>query len=154
LIPNLTFFRYGDLSPTSVASKVFTCLFGLCGIALLGAAVASIGSRLVQAEIDAVKAAQRQSRKRMYQVYDHMPNILKKMRRASKKEKAKVMIEAKKTLRAINLPQFSSGLRIFLKTIQYVLQSLAVVGFGGLVVGYFEGWHWIDSLYFSLITGM
>ena len=42
---------YGDLCPTTLTGKFFSCFFGVAGISLLGAAVATIGSRLVEVEL-------------------------------------------------------------------------------------------------------
>ena len=144
---------YGDLYPKTQAGKIFTCCFGLTGIALLGAAVATIGSRLVQAEIDAVQKAKIESRKRLFQMYDSMPMVVRIIRRANSREKKKIMAEAKKRLEIIKLPHFPSGMVVFAKAARNVLQSLAIVAIGGFVVGRFEGWSLANSMYYSLITG-
>jgi hypothetical protein len=125
----------------------------LTGIALLGAAVATIGSRLVQAEIDAVQTAKKESRKRLLQIYDHMPDVITNIRRASNKSDKKVLMEAKKHLASIPLPQFPPGLVTFWKTARWIIQSLTVVALGGMLVGRLEGWSFLNSIYYSLITG-
>lgn len=144
---------YGDVVAKTVAGKFFSCIFGISGIALLGAAVARIGSRLVQAEIDAVKTARQQSQRRILQVYDRMPKAVLKMRRASHKNHNRVMHEARELLASIPHPQFPPFLTTFWKAARYIIQSLTVVALGGLVIGYLEGWKWYDSIYYGLITG-
>lgn len=143
---------YGDMAPSNLPSKIFTCFFGLTGIALLGAAVATIGSKLVQAEVEAVSKAKKESRKRLFQMYDHMPKIVRKVQQAEPKEKENVMKEASKKLTKIHVPILAKRYSIVLNAARYVAQILGVVAFGGLVVGKFEGWSVIDSFYYSLIT--
>jgi potassium channel subfamily K len=142
------------MAPQTPAGKLFTCVFGLVGIALLGAAVATIGSRLVQAEIEAAKLARRQSQKSLLQVYDRMPKLVTSLRRASKKEHKKVVAEAKQHLSLLQLPHVPPAIATVWKATRWILQSMFVVAFGDLVIGRFEGsWSWQNSLYYSLITG-
>ena len=149
----LSFGRYGDLCPTTISGKAFACVFGLAGIALLGAAVATIGSRLVQAEVDAAKLAQRESRKRLLQVYEKMPKLVTKMRRASNKEQKNMIKEAKKQLASIPLPHLPSFVKTIWKTIGWIMQSLLVVALCGVFIGRLEGWSYFNSIYYSMITG-
>ncbi|KAG7337595.1 Kef-type transporter NAD-binding protein 2 [Nitzschia inconspicua] len=66
---------YGDLCPTTAVGKLFTCVFGFTGIALLGAVVASLGSKLVSLEMEAVGRVKLESKKRLLKIYDLMPKI-------------------------------------------------------------------------------
>ncbi len=144
---------YGDICPQTVAGKFFSCLFGISGIALLGAAVARIGSRLVEAEIKAVKNARKQSQRRLVQIYDKMPKAVMALRRSSHKNHNKVMQEARDLLASIPHPHFPPFLTTFWKAARYIIQSLCIVAVGGLVIGRLEGWTWYDSLYYGLMTG-
>lgn len=121
---------YGDICAKTVAGKLFSCVFGISGIALLGAAVARIGSRLVQAEMDAVKQTQKQSQRQLLQLND------------------KIHLDA-----ILPHPHFPPFLATFWKAARYIIQSLAVVAAGGLFIGFLEGWKWYDSLYYGLMTG-
>lgn len=67
---------YGDLCPKTKLGKLFTCIFGFAGIALLGAAVANIGTKLIQLEADTVQMVQRESRKRVLDVYEKLPHVV------------------------------------------------------------------------------
>jgi len=80
---------YGDLCPATAASKLFTCIFALGGIACLGTAIATIGSVVVQAEVDAIQTAQRQSRERAVKQFfeESIPNPLSKKKDSSKTKK-------------------------------------------------------------------
>lgn len=147
---------YGDICPETLNGKLFTCIFGISGIALLGTAVASIGSRLVQAENEAMDRARKQSRKRIIQIYEKMPTAVKVIQEETKegdRSRARGMESALKIFDAIPHPQFPRFIEAFWKAMRYVLQSLFLVACGGLLIGKLEGWAWFDSMYFSLITG-
>jgi hypothetical protein len=144
---------YGDLYPQTVAGKFFCCLFGISGIALLGAAVARIGSRLVEAEIHAIQNARKESQKRLLQIYDKMPKAVTALRRSSHKNQNKMIHEARELLASIPHPHFPSFVTTFWNAARYIIQSLCIVAVGGLVIGRIEGWTWYDSLYYGLMTG-
>jgi hypothetical protein len=141
------------LSPSTAAGKCFTCLFGFSGIALLGAAIATIGSKLVQAEMDGIDQARKESRKRLFQLMEGMPKLVQRIRGGNKQEQHKLIQETKEMLGIAKL-KMPKPVSIIFKFVRYAYQSLAVVVVGGLVIGKLEGWNWLDSLYYSLITGM
>lgn len=143
---------YGDIVPKSVAGKFFSCLFGLSGIALLGAAVARIGSRLVEAERDAAKQTRKKTQKALLQIYDRMPRVVRNLRRSSQNNRRSVIQEARELLSSIPHPHFPPALATFWKATRFILQSLLAVALGGLVIGYLEGWKWYDGLYFGVVT--
>eukprot|EP00429_Kryptoperidinium_foliaceum_P040018 CAMPEP_0176170146 /NCGR_PEP_ID=MMETSP0120_2-20121206/87111_1 /TAXON_ID=160619 /ORGANISM="Kryptoperidinium foliaceum, Strain CCMP 1326" /LENGTH=318 /DNA_ID=CAMNT_0017507955 /DNA_START=257 /DNA_END=1209 /DNA_ORIENTATION=- len=138
--------------PQSVAGKFFSCFFGISGIALLGAAVANIGSRLVAAEVNVMQEARKQSQRRLLQIYDKMPKAILKIRRANNKHQTKVLQEAKDLIASIPHPHFPPFMTTFWKAARYIIQSLSVVALGGLLIGRLEGWKWYDSLYYGLMT--
>jgi hypothetical protein len=84
-----------------------------------------------------------------------VPKAVTKLQRAtsSNKQQKKILLEAKKILASIPDPPFPKGFYTFWNAARYVVQSLAVVALGGLVIGKLEGWSWIDSIYYSFITG-
>lgn len=50
---------------------------------------------------------------------------------------------------------FTKTLLSFLKDKQYrdlLITTLVILGIGTVVYHYIEGWSWIDSIYFSIIT--
>lgn len=143
---------YGDLVPQTVGGKIFTCFFGFTGIALLGAAIATIGSKLVQTEVETIQLAQRESRKQLLKAYDRMPKLLTSLRRANKKEQNKIIKEARKHLEETPIPRLSKAVINLWKGIRWIGQSLLVVLAGGLILGKLEGWNTADSLYYALIT--
>lgn len=48
----LTTVGYGDMAPTTPAGKMFTAIFALCGVFVIGLALGVVGSELVDKEID------------------------------------------------------------------------------------------------------
>ena len=48
----LTTVGYGDMAPTTPEGKMFTAIFALCGVFVIGLALGVVGSELVDAEID------------------------------------------------------------------------------------------------------
>jgi len=135
---------YGDMCPQTVGGKIFTCLFGFTGIAMLGAAIASIGSKLVEVETATARQVEKLSRKRLVEMHDKLPTLKKA---TSKKEKAKVIkgIVSK-------TPHIPNVAKSVLNGARWLAQSLLVVLLGGILLGNVEGWSRIDSLYYALIT--
>lgn len=61
-LSTFTTLGYGDLSPTHAWSKVFTCLYGLLGVACFGLALGQVGNRLLDDEEQASRRAQQISK--------------------------------------------------------------------------------------------
>jgi hypothetical protein len=144
---------YGDLCPTTPASKIFTCAFGLGGIAFLGAALATVGGSFVQAEIQTAKKAREKSRKRLMQMFEGMPKTVSRFRSQSHKEQKELLKKGQeKFRRRFARPQ--NIFRVAKKTFLGALPSLTVILGGGAIMRELNGGGpWIDALYFSLITG-
>ncbi|CAJ1940140.1 unnamed protein product [Cylindrotheca closterium] len=137
---------YGDVCPQTIGGRIFTCFFGFTGIALLGAAIASIGSKLVQVETETARRAERESRKRFVNMFDKLPKLVK----ADKEEKARIMSDVHaKNRHAPHLPKAAVAL---LKGARWIAQSLMVVVLGGMLLGKVEGWKMADAVYYALIT--
>eukprot|EP00977_Amphora_coffeiformis_P005066 scaffold1068_cov167-Amphora_coffeaeformis.AAC.24 len=140
---------FGDLCPTNAASRLFTTLFGLGGIAFLGAAIASIGSSVVQAERDAMAAARKRSRDSLLKLFQ--PEKVKSVRQQSKEEQ-------KDKIRKIDEEPAVSTKSTWGRRIRGVvmvsLPSLSLILSGGLAMRYLEGrsWSFLETLYFSLMT--
>ena len=166
---------YGDLCPSTIPSKIFTCLFGFSGIALLGAVVANLGSKLVNLELEAVQRVQKESRKSLIRVFDLMPKVVKLTQNTTKRgEETKILQKVKKehlqqttksnTTEAneetSSLPELIltdmdkpiSWRATAWRAFQWTGKALSVVIMGGLLVGKMEGWSLFDSVYYSLIT--
>jgi hypothetical protein len=140
---------YGDLCPTTPASKIFTCAFGLGGIAFLGAALATVGGSFVQAEIKTAKKAREKSRRRLMQMFEGMPQTISRFRSQSHTEQSDLLQKGQN-----KCTRKFARLRVIRKTLLGALPSLTVILGGGAIMRQLNGGGpWIDALYFSLITG-
>ena len=127
---------YGDLCPTTLVGKAFTVLFGLTGISILGFAVATITSRIVEKESQILHAAQEAGRKQILGFLD--PAHVHRDHPSVPKE-----ISKEKSFNFVNL--------IF-GLIKNAWPSLSVLLAGGIGMGYLEGWSIQDSIYYAFIT--
>ena len=146
---------YGDLCPTTAAAKVFTCFFGVAGISLLGAALATICSTFVEAEVEAVKKVEDAGKKQILSLFRDMPGKLAKFRHASQEEREKLLskVEKRKQKRLQLAMRAWSNIQC-LAAVGKALPSLSIIFGGGLVLGYLNGgWNVLESLYYSVITG-
>lgn len=144
---------YGDLAPHSAVAKIFTLFFSFGGIAFLAAALASIGSNIVETELKAAKAAKKVTER----------NVLKSLKQlVIRKQKAALEEEGSSNVTAV-VP-FNATITMTVDEPQPPpKQSLKDVGIkllplvvflvtGGLLFGRLEGWTIVDSIYFGFIT--
>jgi hypothetical protein len=144
---------YGDVCPTNAASKIFTCLFGLGGIAFLGSAIATVCSSVVEAESSFAKAAKKQSKKRLMQIFEGMPHSLEPFRRKSKQHQTNHFKDAKeKVMNSLHVPHWLADAK---DAVMNALPSLLIIIGGGAAMHKLNGGTgtWIDAIYFSLVTG-
>jgi hypothetical protein len=159
-IVTFTTVGYGDIGPHTPASKLFTCLFSLGGIAVLGAALASIGARFVEAELNAIRAAQTQSRKRVIKFFDRLPKIVGqkgKKKHASTNSTVTAVVPFNATAtKATGEHIVPPPRKTFWATVRSVIfnliPSLTLLMMGGIAMGRLEGWSITDSIYYSIIT--
>lgn len=139
-------------------SKVFTCLFGLGGIALLGAAVATVGGRFVQAEVETLQKARRESQRRLLHMFEGMPKVLRHHRGKTRNEQLKALKDSREKLkRRLNRP--ARAVQLVTQAICRALPSLTIIIGGSILMRYLNtpagtmpSWSWGNALYFGLIT--
>lgn len=148
---------YGDLCPKSLGGRLFTCFFGLGGIVFLGTAVATVASHVVQAELEAVHVARQTSRQRIMYFVDHvkLPHFVKELAHLNHHDNITNVDQH------LHLPHFMqqfnnvtspSWLSRGASIVKRILPSLGVVALGGIWIGRLNGWNWIDSIYFAVVT--
>jgi potassium channel subfamily K len=140
---------YGDLCPTTVFGKVFTMLFGLAGISILGVAISTLGSRLAEMEEGMVKKARKASRHRIKSIMNKVAHG-KGKKGASTLSVGEVAASLKKTNSATSVPLWRQTLKSLLTK---SVPAFAVIILGGIVMGRVEGWSLMDSVYYAFITG-
>lgn len=149
---------YGDLCPDSLAAKMFTCFFGLSGLAFLGAALSTIGSSLLGKEKEFIKAAETASRNQIRNIFEGMPTVVKNLR-----------LNGDNKADSVNATTFTTntdddilkqhgitpvGWRATVqKAVVKLIPSLTFLWLGGMIMARIEGWKWTDSIYYSIITG-
>lgn len=150
-VTSFTSVGYGDLSPHTAASKIFTCVFSLGGIAFLAAALASIGSSLAEAELKTVQAAQKMRKARLFGGLDRLRRD--KKRRANTQVTAVVPFRKPPATGEIAPEQPSVTTRqVVTKALRKLMAPTLFLWTGGLIMGKLEGFSVLDSVYFSMIT--
>lgn len=74
-VSTFTTLGYGDLTPTNAWSKIFTCIYGLLGVACLGLALGQMGNRLLSDEEEAFHRAQRMCKHDAMTLFSHRGSI-------------------------------------------------------------------------------
>ena len=146
-VVSFTTVGYGDICPTTPASKMFSCVYGLTGVVILGAAISSIGTRLINAEVEAIQVAERASRRSLLNVFDALPRLL--TNNSTQPIKFKNEPEKMEIEKQVSIPIWR---QLLMKATKTVVPAFSVLFMGGLLMGRLEGWQWPDSLYYSLIT--
>lgn len=154
---------FGDLVPTNGASRLFTTVFGLGGIAFLGAALATIGGRVVQAEREAWQSARRASRDALWRLFDgrDVRAALSDFRHQADARKqwetlqlARVRHKRERdALTKKNRPVVTRWDRAK-RMLVTLLPPVSLIAIGGLITNLLEGrpWSFLQSFYFALMT--
>lgn len=126
----ITTVGYGDLTPTTQSSKLFTVFFALFGIGMVGY---SLGS-LMEWFLARQKASKERTSKKMLQ---------------DTADAADCVVNGKKKSKASDMEeQLSSEMKSILRaTIPFFAALMC-----GIIIGYFEDWGFVDSLYMTVIT--
>lgn len=123
---------YGDICPQTVAAKIFTALFVLYGISILGIALGIVGSNLVEVEQNAVGRAGNRVKQR----------LLKQFQKDSADSDPAVEPQQ----------EASSFVTSVTELILNQLPNLALIGGLALWIGHIEGWSMLTSIYYGIIT--
>jgi potassium channel subfamily K len=159
---------YGDLCPTTLGGKLFTILFGLSGIALLGAAIATIGSRIVERENQMIQAAKEASRKRMVGLFQALHvNVGESKEQQQQQQQQQVkktslpspdavaartqLQEASQKLAGV-LPIVPLWRHTIGNLVKKSIPAIFALMVGGTLMGRIEGWCVTDSIYYAFIT--
>jgi len=116
---------YGDIRPSNDASKLFTCIFALMGIGIIGIALGFIGQNLVQAQVEAL---QRSHKKKETEESDNSEQNTKSSR----------VMRSLPILRDVFL---------------FICPIAAMTIIGSVIFGTYENWDLVDSVYWCVMTG-
>lgn len=145
---------YGDERPVTVGGKLFSCVFALAGIGIIGIALGYIGQNIIQAQVVALQMANRRS-------------VRESMKETSSKSEAAdgsngggdgAAPQAASSLESADNMKAGPGRGLLRHpaTRQLLLSLfpiIAIILLGSLVVGSYEGWNWVDSIYWCVVTG-
>lgn len=140
----LTTVGYGDITPKTKGGKLFATVFALGGIVILGLALGVLGSKLVEAEIEAAE------------------NMKKKRSKAFNKAMAdSETIESNQSFdaddRVKNVPfleedrMYTECTRISDLFKEYI-PAIGPCVIGGLLIAMEENWGLVDALYYCVVT--
>lgn len=121
---------YGDLSPTTKLSKLFTAFYSLGGISILGVALGVIGSRVVEYETRLIS--------KVYKVTSDFTRCVFKNRKEKNQDK-----ESSSADKSVMLQLWKAYVPVF-----------AVLLLGSIVVAQTEGWSFMNAFYFCTLTAV
>ena len=142
---------FGDVPIKTKGGKLFSCVFALAGIGIIGIALGYIGQQLVQAQMLALQMA---NRKRAAATAAGEADA--EASRADKNQPNEQPLEGESSKKGLgqrqgpDLQQSNSAGRQLLMSIAPIV---ALILIGSLVVGRYEGWDVVDSIYWCVITG-
>mmetsp|Transcript_10911 Transcript_10911/g.16904 ORF Transcript_10911/g.16904 Transcript_10911/m.16904 type:complete len:523 (-) Transcript_10911:54-1622(-) len=170
----LTTIGYGDMSPSTPVGKIFTSIFALGGIVVLGLALGVVGSQLVEAEIRAAEKAREKTAKSIERAFTRRNGVGRMLSSgsttslSSKDSVTSHNGEHNDFLEAIRLVQQSEGsyaskIVICAKNfgkkcwsticmVRKYLPGVVPIFSGALIIAYLEGWPWYDAFYYTVIT--
>jgi hypothetical protein len=172
-VVTLTTVGYGDLCPISAIGKIVTILFGLSGIAILGLAISSIGSRLVALESEMLKNARKATRKHLLASWVQTKLKVRGNEVKEEKDKNQLLSSLQMTdqspstdvvtddcnetvlqLQDAGLTRDPRWITSIRSIISKSLPSFALIILGGAVMGHIEGWSLLNSCYYAFITAV
>lgn len=169
----LTTIGYGDMAPSKPVGKIFTSLFALGGIVVLGLALGVVGSQLVEAEVRAAEKAREKTSKSIERAFMRkgkgVGRTLSSGSTTSCSSIERLEENDRKILESIRLVQQSeedscaSKIGLCAKEVvdkcwsaicmlRKYLNSVVPIFSGALMIAYLEGWPWYDALYYTVIT--
>ena len=132
---------YGDLCPTTGLGKAFTILFGLSGISILGAAIGTIGSNLVDKENEMIQVAKAASQKRILGFWN-----------STTSEPASVVPTDTMPPNIQEQEKQSWWKQTINSFVGKSVPAFVVLLVGGVWMGHLEGWKLGDAIYYSFVT--
>jgi hypothetical protein len=159
---------YGDISPSTASGKLFCVLFALSGVAVLAIALGVVGSKIVEAEVLSISAAEAEIVKDVSAVFHRASKLEKQKGFADSHRKNSQDSSSFSYLTDYDDPTQSFrdrfdaivhpclGTRrwctMFLGMMARYLPALAPLFLGSFIIGHYEGWNWEDTIYYCVVT--
>ena len=135
---------FGDVPIKTKGGKLFSCVFALAGIGIIGIALGYIGQQLVQAQMLALQMA---NRKRAAATGTAAEG------EADAEDQPVEGDSPKQGLGQRQGPDFHQSNSAGRQLLMSIAPIVALILIGSLVVGRYEGWDVVDSIYWCVITG-
>lgn len=123
---------YGDITPTSDASRMFCIIYAFIGITSLGMVLGIVAQEILARQEDALKAASENAGSKILDVFGSLDE--------SDDEETQV--------NKVKPSAFSFVINELIGNIPIILLIMALAGF----LGSTEGWSFLDSMYFATMT--
>mmetsp|Transcript_23378 Transcript_23378/g.33523 ORF Transcript_23378/g.33523 Transcript_23378/m.33523 type:complete len:318 (-) Transcript_23378:443-1396(-) len=136
---------YGDLSPSSESSRIFTCFFAVYGIAILGFFINIIGARLVTLHQEAINDAERLNTMKAANMFDEDDNTQSN----GIMEKKKLLEENERDTQRL---AHYSAFYVIIKALVGQLPIILIVLGVAVLMGKMEGWSVANGIYFGVVT--
>ncbi|KAL7510447.1 hypothetical protein ACHAXN_007565 [Cyclotella atomus] len=161
----LTTVGYGDITPTTRSGRLFASIFAMGGIVILGLALGVVGSRLVEAEIEATEKM-KESSSRVLEKAMRISRRHPRPRLASDQFGSSASLDSMDSVESMDdtvssLPSFEemgmrsrlcSGCRRLISLIQHHFPAFGPLLIGAFIIAKLEDWGWIDAIYFCVVT--
>jgi len=144
---------FGDVPIKTKGGKLFSCVFALAGIGIIGIALGYIGQQLVQAQMLALQMANRKRAAAAAEAEAELSRAGKNVAISNQNSPPEGDDSPKTGLgqrQSPDLQQSNSAGRQLLMSIAPIIVLILI---GSLVVGRYEGWDAVDSIYWCVITG-
>lgn len=142
---------YGDLFPTTEVAKLFTSLYSLTGVSILGVALGVIGSKVMEYKMKMASKAD--------QVLEN--TIMSLLNNSSSTDNRRDILEQKEEEKEEDMHHscdISSSddnktnvLLVLLKTYAPVFIVLLM---GSFIIAWAEGWGWMTAIYYCTLTAV
>jgi hypothetical protein len=143
-VATFTTVGYGDIAPTSQASMIFTCFYALTGVACWGVAFGILGSKLVEAQENAVKRAGELSKYQVLSAFDTNTTTTSTIGSGQQKDQQKGII--------LQAQQSSGGGGCPWGLVRAIPLLALLLGMA-FVIANESGWDGTKTIYYLIITG-
>jgi len=138
----LTTVGYGDITPKTKAGKLFATVFALGGIVILGLALGVLGSKLVEAEIEASEKLKKKRSKA----------FSKAMSSSETTESNQSFDSAEADIAFPEQEEIQTGCTRVFDLFKEYIPAIGPCVIGGLLIAMEENWGWVDALYYCVVT--
>lgn len=132
---------YSDLYPNTTKGQIFTIVFAIYGVIILGVFIGIFGHSVSEAQSRAVKTLKRRDQSRLLRLLFHKHHSTKR-----------IMKKDTRVLRDNFITDHQTLLSICKQVLWEELPQIVLVGLLAAILGYREGWSITSTIYFTLMS--